>query len=101
MEKKRPTYDLSSIKQAFSNPGNIDITMAALNGARELGFGIEDMLNVLQAIEKKDFIKSMTSHANHKVWQDVYNVPWDNIILYIKFTAGRITRFRLLSFKEV
>jgi motility quorum-sensing regulator/GCU-specific mRNA interferase toxin len=101
MEKKRPTYDLGSIKQAFSDPDDIDITRTALIGARSLGFGIEEMLGVVQAIEKRDFVKSMTSHADHTVWQDVYNVPWENMLLYIKFTAGRITGFKLLSFKEV
>jgi len=75
MEKKKRTYDLESIKTAFSDPDNIDITMTAFRDARKLGFVNEDILRVIQAISNKDFVKSMTSHADHKMWQDVYNVP--------------------------
>jgi motility quorum-sensing regulator/GCU-specific mRNA interferase toxin len=46
------------------------------------------------------FFKSMTSHADHRVWQDVYHVPSEMGTLYIKFTADAITCFLLLSFKE-
>lgn len=75
--------------------------MTALADAREIGLRLDDIIEVIQSIKTKYFYKSMTSHANHKLWQDVYHVPWQHSILYIKFTAGRITRFRLLSFKEV
>ena len=30
------------------------------------------MLAVVMALTKADFFKSMTSHADHRVWQDVY-----------------------------
>ena len=42
----------------------------------------------------------MTSHANHRVWQDVYHVPSEAGTLYVKFTADAVTSFLLLSFKE-
>jgi motility quorum-sensing regulator/GCU-specific mRNA interferase toxin len=43
----------------------------------------------------------MTSYADNKVWQDVYNVPHDEgLILYVKFTSDLVTEFKLLSFKE-
>ncbi len=101
MEKKRPTYDLGSIKEAFYDSDNIDITRTALRSANELGFVNEDIIMVIQAITNKDFIKSMTSHADHKIWQDVYNVSWGDMFLYIKFTAGKVAGFSLLSFKGV
>lgn len=101
MEKKRPTYDLDSVKNAFSDTAKLSITRTALKSARGMGFSLEEIVDVIQAIKRADFIKSMTSHADHKVWQDVYNVPWDGMLLYVKFTAGRVTDFHLLSFKEV
>ena len=46
------------------------------------------------------FYKSMTSHTDSKLWQDVYHVPSDAGLLYIKFTAETVTEFLLLFFKE-
>ena len=42
----------------------------------------------------------MTSHADHRQWQDVYHLPYDGLMLYVKFTADAVTEFTLLSFKE-
>ena len=44
--------------------------------------------------------KSMTALADHTQWQDVYHVPWGDLLLYVKFTDDLITEFLLLSFKE-
>ncbi len=33
------------------------------------------------------FYKSMTSHSDHTIWQDVYHVPHGDIVLYLKFTV--------------
>ncbi len=46
------------------------------------------------------FHKSMTSYADSKIWQDVYHVPSDAGLLYVKFTAEAVSDFLLLSFKE-
>ena len=51
-------------------------------------------------MEPVHFYKSMTSYHNHKEWQDVYHVPWDGLVLYVKFTDKGIRLFKLLSFKE-
>lgn len=100
MEKLKPTYDLDSLKSAFSAPEKLVMTTSAAKDARALGFALMDIVAVIQAMERKHLIKSMTSFANHKEWQDVYHVPYDGRLLYVKFTADRVTEFRLLSFKE-
>jgi motility quorum-sensing regulator/GCU-specific mRNA interferase toxin len=46
------------------------------------------------------FYKSMTSHGDHRIWQDVYHVPSDAGTLYVKFAADDVTEFLLLSFKR-
>lgn len=28
----------------------------------------------------------MMSRADHTIWQDVYHVPWERTVLYVKFT---------------
>ena len=51
-------------------------------------------------MEPKHFYKSMTALSDHTAWQDVYHVPHNGRVLYVKFTGDRVTDFRLLSFKE-
>lgn len=47
------------------------------------------------------FYKSMTTHADHRVWQDVYHVPVENgQTVYVKFQANVVTEFTVMSFKE-
>ncbi|MBU1689845.1 MAG: type II toxin-antitoxin system MqsR family toxin [Gammaproteobacteria bacterium] len=41
----------------------------------------------------------MTTHADHRVWQDVYHRQWNGTALYIKFQqAGE---YFVVSFKEL
>lgn len=100
MEKRKPNYELAQIQSAFSSKRNLSATYTAICSARELGLSIEDIIEVIQSIKREHFIKSMTSHYNHKVWQDVYNTPWQGMLLYIKFVGEKMTGFRLVSFKE-
>lgn len=98
MEKRTPTYDLSSFKAAAAA---VAVTVTALRNADELGFATRDSITaVLQTMERAHFYKSMTSYGNHKEWQDVYHVPYADLVIYIKFVADVLTEFKLLSFKE-
>jgi len=99
-EKKKPTYDLDSFKAAFSTADALSLTFTAARDAANLGYGKPEIVAVLQTMQPVHFYKSMTSHADYQVWQDVYHVPSEVGVLYIKFTAGTVTVFRLLSFKE-
>ena len=95
MEKSNPSYSLSAFKNSY-----FAITRTALKTAQDLGFYEEDIRRVVSTMELKHFYKSMTSYSNHKIWQDVYHVPYGNLILYVKFTEDVISEFILLSFKE-
>jgi len=99
-EKRKPTYDIDAIKAVFATVDKLNVTGSALRGAASLGFGRSEIVAVIQTIERRHFYKSMTSHANHRVWQDVYHVSSEQGILYVKFTADAVTAFLLLSFKE-
>jgi motility quorum-sensing regulator/GCU-specific mRNA interferase toxin len=99
-EKRKPTYDLDAIKAAFAVPDRLRVTGTALRGAALLGFGRRDIVTVIQSMQRRHFYKSMTSYADHRVWQDVYHVPSDAGMLYVKFTADAVAEFLLLSFKE-
>ena len=39
----------------------------------KLGLAFSDVLDVVMALTPADFYKSMTTHADHTVWQDVYH----------------------------
>lgn len=95
MEKFNPTYSLEEFKHS-----DFEITKTAQITALELEFDENDIRAIVLTMEPQHFYKSMTSYANHKVWQDVYHVPCGNLILYVKFTQNVISEFTLLSFKE-
>ena len=46
------------------------------------------------------FRKSMTTFADHRLWQDVYHVPARGLTLYVKFQHDAIIEFTVVSFKE-
>lgn len=100
MEKRRPTYDLDAIKAAIGSVDTLAITTTALRNAVELGFDRPGIVEVIKGIERKMFMKSMTTFADHRVWQDVYHVPARDLVLYVKFQADIVTEFMVMSFKE-
>ena len=99
-EKRKPTYDLDAFKVAFNSADKLRATGTALKGAAALGFGREEMAATIQFMQRPHFYKSMTAYADHRIWQDVYHVPSEAGLLYVKFTADAVTEFLLLSFKE-
>ena len=99
MDKRRPTYDLEAFKATCSTAEALQATGTALRDAASLGYGRPEIVATLQTMQQGHFYKSMTSHADHRVWQDVYHVPVEAGVLYVKFTADALTGFLLLSFK--
>lgn len=99
MEKQVRTYDLEAIKLAFPTTIKLRVTNTALRDARAMGFSQQDMVDAIQQLKRTDFVKSMTTHADHRVWQDVYNTEFNGYLLYIKFQVDEMGHF-IISFKE-
>ena len=99
MEKKRPTYSLSAFQKA-SEGRELAFTSTALQSAASLGLTRSEIREIIQTMEDKHFYKSMTAHQSSQVWQDVYKVPSELGLLYIKFTSEVVAEFKVLSFKE-
>jgi motility quorum-sensing regulator/GCU-specific mRNA interferase toxin len=57
-------------------------------------------VETIVGIDRRMFVKSMTTLTDHPVWQDVYHVPPRGLTLYVKFQADVVTEFRVMSFKE-
>ena len=71
MEKRTPHCKLSVVK-ALVEAGKVKATLTALTGGAALGLDFGAMVNVVKALTSRDFHKSMTTHADHRIWQDVY-----------------------------
>ena len=71
MEKRTPHCKLAVVKTMLAE-GRVRTTVSALAGGAALGFGFEEIIGVVAALTQRDFYKSMTTHADHRVWQDVY-----------------------------
>lgn len=100
MEKRRPTYDLEAIRTVLGSPATLAMTSTALRDAIGLGFDRRAVADTILSIDRKMFLKSMTTFSDHRVWQDVYHVPADEMVIYVKFQADIVTEFRVMSFKE-
>ena len=100
MEKGTPHCKLAFVK-ACVEAGQVRATATAYNGARELGVNdLAGMCVVVLALTSSDFYKSMTTHADHTVWQDVYHTKTatgDGV--YLKLTI--IDDVLIVSFKEL
>lgn len=71
MEKATPHCELSVVK-ALVEAGKVKATASAFSGARELGIdNLAGMCAVVISLTPANFHKSMTTHADHRIWQDV------------------------------
>ncbi len=85
--------------KAFVEAGKVRATHSARLGATALGMEVSDMLAVVMTLTPADFYKSMTTHADHKVWQDVYRPSTPAGDVYLKLTV--IDDVLIMSFKEL
>jgi motility quorum-sensing regulator/GCU-specific mRNA interferase toxin len=98
MEKQTPHCKLSVIKSMVS-AGKVRTTRTAREGATALGFDFDGMLTVVMALTQADFYKSMTTHTDHRVWQDVYRPMTPTGEVYLKLTV--VDDVLIVSFKEL
>lgn len=98
MEKSVPHCRLSVVK-ALIEAGKVRSTMSALAGGAALGFDFEGIVSVVMALAPADFYKSMTTHADHRIWQDVYRPTTPAGEVYLKLTV--IDEVLIVSFKEL
>ena len=64
-----------------------------------MGLDIKGIVGVVKALTPSDFYKSMTTHADHRIWQDVYRPTTADGELYLKLTV--IDDLVIVSFKEL
>lgn len=97
MEKSTPHCKLAEV-QSLARAGNIRITKSAVIGAAALGLGPAAIIETLLSLERGNFRKSMTTYADHRVWQVVYCAVTEAGMVYLKLTV--IDDVLVVSFKE-
>jgi len=99
MEKRTPHCKLSLV-HSLVRADRVRATDAASIAAAKVGiYDIKGMCDVILSLSTRDFYKSMTTHADHKIWQDVYHGRTAaGIAVYLKLTV--INDVLIVSFKE-
>ncbi len=97
MEKRKPHYPLATVK-TLARVRRVRVTRTAVEGGAAMGFGVPDMVAVISMLTGRHLYKSMTSHADHRVWHDVYHVDTAKGVVYLKLTV--IEDLLIVSFKE-
>ncbi len=99
-EKGTPHCKLPVVK-ALIEAGQVRATASAFNGARELGINdLTGMCEVVLSLTSANFYKSMTTNADHRVWQDVFRTKaTSGGEVYLKLTV--IDDVLIVSFKEL
>ena len=98
MEKRAPHRKLAVVRDLVA-AGKVRTTVSALAGGAALGFGFEEIVGVVAALMPKDFYKSMTTHADPRIWQDVYRPKTSAGEVYLKLTV--VDDVLIVSFKEL
>lgn len=99
MEKRTPHYKLAMV-QALIATGRVRATGSAYDGALALGVaGLPGMCAVVATLDRRCFYKSMTTYADHHVWQDVYRAKAQGRDVYLKLTV--VDDVLIVSFKEL
>ena len=99
MNKATPHYPLVDIQAKMVTVDDMNLTLSAGNGIWEAGLTQAEALSIVHGLTRSNFFKSMATHADHLVWQDVYHGHRGDLVLYIKFQ--RTGDYLTVSFKEL
>jgi motility quorum-sensing regulator/GCU-specific mRNA interferase toxin len=98
MEKRSPHCPLTVVKSLIDE-GKVRPTATATRTASDIGLDVAAMIAIVRALTPAEFYKSMTTHADHTVWQDVYHPSIAGCKIYLKLTV--IDLVLIVSFKEL
>ena len=99
MEKRTAHYSLALIKKMIEE-GHYDITLSARStAAADFAFKTEEITSTIQSLTHHSFYKSMTTHHNHRLWQDVYKPQIRGNTAYIKLQIANESTV-IISFKR-
>lgn len=98
MEKRKPHYGLDALQHESTRI----ITRSGRQGAAMLGyFDDKAMVARVLCLATQEFYKSMTTHGNTKIWQDVYRTKEGDVGIYIKLQKSMDNKGVIISFKPL
>lgn len=97
-KKRTPHTSLAVVKELVRSC-KVRTAHSARAGANDLGIDFQGMLDVVMLLTPADFYKSMTTLADHTIWQDVYRPYTSAGDVYLKLTV--IDDVLIVSFKEL
>lgn len=99
MRSSVPKYDLTTIQTMIAN-GEYRITSSAMRDAAIIDYDSKEIKRIVLSLRTNNFYKSMPSHKNEMIWQDVYHktIKEDGVTLYIKLQI--VKDAIIISFKE-
>jgi motility quorum-sensing regulator / GCU-specific mRNA interferase toxin len=98
LEKRTPHCRLSVVRQLV-DAGCVRETTTASLGATSMGLDREEMIDVVRNLTMADFLESMTTYADHRLWQDVYRPMTKCGQAYVKLIV--VDDVLTVSFKEL
>jgi motility quorum-sensing regulator/GCU-specific mRNA interferase toxin len=97
---KFATYDLDKLKALLQNKATRVITGEARRNAAQLGFLTDkEIIEQCLALKGKDIYKTMTTHYDHALWQDVYKKICREHPCYIKLQKSYDGKAVIIQFK--
>lgn len=100
MEKRLAHYDLKKIIAIVKERRAAVFTKTAIDGGRRMELTVGEMIDVICGLNAKCLYKSMTTHSDTTVWQDVYHADTPGGRAYIKLTL-RTNGALVIQFKEL
>lgn len=101
MEKRTPHYALADIQADVVMRGHQAFTQTARRNGAAMGLTGDQMVKVVCDLTRQGFYKSMTTHADHTLWQDVYHAMTPlGKVAYIKITGHQGGQPPVIQFKE-
>lgn len=78
------------------------VTRSGRHGAAMLGyFDAEAMVARVMRLASREFYKSMTTHGDSRIWQDVYRTNDGEVGIYIKLQKSQDGKGVIISFKPL
>jgi motility quorum-sensing regulator/GCU-specific mRNA interferase toxin len=94
-------YDLNELKELLENEKTRVITVRAQNDAFTIGYLTDDeIIKRCLELRRSEIYKTMTTHHDHTLWQDVYKTKDPTRTLYIKLQKNKQNTGVVVSFKE-
>jgi motility quorum-sensing regulator/GCU-specific mRNA interferase toxin len=98
VEKGTPHSKLTVVK-SLVQAGKVRATTSAERNAAAMDFDFVGIVRVVMTLTANDFYKSMTTYADHRIWQDVYRPTTGAGRVYLKLTV--VDDVLVVSLKEL